>query len=239
MKIDKHHDKFLFNYLAKDAKNASDIVEAGNGFVVPGITAANCESVDDGVKMVLDFKEITDVVSVGLGDQGNPNNWSKVLHIAAGSSPGHINQPFERAAFSLGYLQTLKKEQIVNALVMPTGEVGRVQLAQSHLVLKVEEFVELAVSMGIHSIKFMPLNGTVHLEELIKLTEIASKYGIKGVEPAGGITPDNIVDILEGVKHIDIEFFMPHIFGSAIDPVTGNTSVEIVQYIYQEVEKLR
>src|SRR5690625_3990653 len=93
--------------------------------------------------------------------------------------------------------------------------------------------------MGIHSIKFMPLNGTVHLEELIKLTEIASKYGIKGVEPAGGITPDNIVDILEGVKHIDIEFFMPHIFGSAIDPVTVNTSIEIVQYIYKEEEQLR
>lgn len=70
------------------------------------------------------------------------------------------------------------------------------------------------------------------------LTRIASAYGIRGVEPAGGINLDNIKQISDGVKGIDIEFFMPHLFGSSIDPKTDETIPAIVKKIYETVRDL-
>lgn len=236
--MDKLHDKFLFNYLAKDKKNAADIMEAGGGYVVPGIASDQYDSVKDAILKVQEFREITKTVSIGLGGDGNTQNWKKVLDIAIASNPGHINQPFETAPYSRGFLDAKGKKQLVNALVNPTGEKGKIQLANSKKVLHVEEFLEIASSLGIESIKLMPVKGIDHLDELIYLTKMASVYGIRGVEPAGGINLNNIKQIIDGVKDIDIEFFMPHIFGSAIDSKTGETIPDTVKEIYKKVRDL-
>lgn len=235
---DKLYGKFLFNYLAKDMKNAADIMEAGGGYVVPGIASDQYNLINDAIKKVQELKTITKTVSIGLGDGGNTENWKKVLDIAIGSNPGHINQPFETASYTRGFLDGKGKKQLVNALVNPTGEKGKIQLANSKKVINVDEFLEIATSIGIESIKLMPVNGIDHLDELIYLTEMASVYGIKGVEPAGGINLNNIKQIIDGVKNIDIEFFMPHIFGSTIDPKTGETIPDAVKEIYKKVKDL-
>ena len=233
----KLHEKFLFNFLAFDAENAATIMEAGSGYVVPGIVSDQYETVELASEKVKALQTVTDMVSVGLGGGGNTANWKKVLDIALVSQPGHINQPFETAVYAKGYLEGAHiKDQIVNALVKPTGHVGTIQLAQTGKVLEVEMFVDIAVSLGIDSIKMMPVKGTQHIEELIYLTKVAADKGIRGVEPAGGIDSSNIKDITLGVKDIDIDYFMPHIFGSSVDKETGKTIPEIVREIVTIVE---
>ncbi|WP_088052688.1 KDGP aldolase [Virgibacillus dakarensis] len=236
---EKLFDKFLFNFLASDAANAADIMEAGSGYVVPGIVSDKFNSVAEAAKKVKELKSVAKVVSIGLGGGGNTANWKKVLDIASASLPGHLNQPFETAAYAKGFLDGKNNsKQLVNALVQPTGEVGKVRLANSGNVLQVDEFIDIVVSLGIESIKMMPVKGTQHIDELIYLTKLAAKKGIRGVEPAGGIDAGNIKAIIEGVKDMNIEFFMPHIFGSTIDKETGKTIPAKVREIIGIVEEL-
>lgn len=234
----KLHGKFLFNFLAKDMKNASDIMEAGNGYVVPGIASDQYNSTNDALAKVQEFKTVTNTISIGLGGGGDTGNWRRALEIAVPSDAGHLNQPFETASYAQGFLEGKEQKQLVNALVTPTGEIGKIQLAYSKKIINVEQFLEIASGMGITSIKLMPVNGIEHLDELVYLTKMASAYGFKGVEPAGGLNLNNIKQVAESVKHIDIEFFMPHIFGSAIDTKTGETIPETVNMIYTKVEGL-
>lgn len=219
----KLYDKFLFNFLASDGKNAADVMEAGQGYVVPGIVSDQFSSIESAAEKVRELKTVADTVSVGLGGGGNTDNWKRVLDISAASQPGHLNQPFETASYTKGFLEGYKVPyQLVNALVKPTGQVGEIQLS-SGSIINVEEFLEIAVALGIESIKMMPVKGAQHLEELIYLTKKAASKGIRGVEPAGGIDISNISNIIDGIKGIDIELFMPHIFGSTIDKKTGKT----------------
>lgn len=235
----KLYDKFLFNFLAKDASNASDVMEAANGFVVPGIVSDQYNSIEEAAIVVEDIKTVASRVSIGLGGGGNTENWKRVLDIAVISEPGHLNQPFETAIYTKGFLDGKGiSDQLVNALVQPTGEVGKIKLATTGQVYQVEEFLEIAKSLGVESIKMMPIKGRQHLEELIYLTKVAAEKGFRGVEPAGGIDESNIGDILKGVWDIDIEFFMPHIFGSTIDKETGLTIPTKVKEIYLAVEGL-
>nr|WP_223593894.1 KDGP aldolase [Neobacillus bataviensis] len=228
-KLKKMDDFLLFNFLAKDKDNAAAIIEAGDGYIVPGIVSSDFESIEDGIKKVKELKEAAPVVSIGLGDNGNPANWGKVLAIAEGSDPGHINQPFEKSSYSSGYLKAKGLNQAINGLVSPAGKVGYVKVAGMEM--KVENLVDLALSMEINSIKFMPLKGTTHLEELIYLCRVAAEKGITAIEPAGGISADNIVSIVNGVRETGIPVFMPHIFGSAVDKTTGRTIPEEVAKI--------
>lgn len=232
----KLYDKFLFNFLASDGENAADIMEAGRGYVVPGIVSNGFVSIEDAADKVHELKAVAEVISVGLGGGGNTANWKRVLDISAVSQPGHLNQPFEKASYTKGFLDGHHApNQLVNGLVKPTGTVGEIQLT-SGLIIKVEEFIEVAVALGIQSIKMMPVKGVQHLEELIYLTEKAAGKGIQGIEPAGGIDASNIRDIIDGVRNIDIAFFMPHIFGSTIDKKTGKTIPGKVQEILEMVE---
>lgn len=229
-------DNFLlFNFLAKDKENAKEIIEAGDGFVVPGIVSSDFENIEDAVNKVKELKEVAPMISIGLGNGGDTSNWKKVLQIAEHSNPGHINQPFEKTSYSMGYLNGTGLEQAVNGLVAPTGKIGFVKLTSGQE-LTVEEFVNLAVMLGVQSIKFMPVNGLVHLDELVYLTTVAADRGIKAIEPAGGISADNIVEMVKAVEPTGIELFMPHIFGSSIDKATGRTKPEEVRKIVQLVK---
>ncbi|MGG0718327.1 KDGP aldolase [Robertmurraya massiliosenegalensis] len=233
---DKLFDFVLFNFLAKDKENVQDIMDAGKGFVVPGIVASDFSIIEEGASKVKELKEVVDIVSIGLGGGGDPMYAKRVLDIAAFSNPGHINQPFESAIYARGFLDGKgTSPQLVNALVNPSGTIGTVKLP-SGLELKVEEFVEMALALEVESIKFMPLSGEVHLEELVYLTKVAARKGIRGIEPAGGISKSNIKTIINAVKNIEIEFFMPHIFGSTIDQATGKTIPTEVAKILHSLE---
>ncbi|WP_100010208.1 KDGP aldolase [Lentibacillus sediminis] len=238
MMKEKLHNKFLVNFLASDKKNAADIMEAGSGYVVPGIVSSNFETIEAAAAKVSELKTVSEVVSIGLGEGGNTANWKQVLEIAAASEAGHVNQPFEKAAYAKGFLDGSRPEnQLVNGLVQPTGERGKVRLALTGITLCVEEFLDIASIFGLGSIKMMPMNGTEHLQELVYITKAAEERGIRGVEPAGGIHADNISEIISAVKDINIEFFMPHIFGSTIDKETGKTIPHKVREIFSAIEE--
>ncbi|MBA4601453.1 oxo-acid lyase [Thermoactinomyces sp. AMNI-1] len=231
----KLYDFVLFNFLVKDKKNAEEVINAGRGFVIPGIIASEFDDIHAGARRVKEIKEVAELVSIGLGGGGNPEFAGRVVEIAALSNPGHINQPFERSSFARGYLEGIGNPQLVNALVVPSGHVGCIKL-YSGLEMKVEDFVEMAKAMGIESVKFMPLKGITHLDELVYLTKIAAKNGLRGIEPAGGINHTNIKRVINAVKDIDIEFFMPHIFGSTIDKESGRTIPAEVKKILLALE---
>ncbi|MCP8617338.1 KDGP aldolase [Salirhabdus salicampi] len=231
----KLHDFLLFNFLAIDEENAIDICEAGNGYIVPGIVASSYVNIEVAANKVKELKTVSNCVSIGLGGGGDVTNWAKVMEIAEQSDPGHINQPFEKASYVKGYLQGRGVPQVVNGLISPTGEVGIIQLS-SGVRMKVEEFMEVAHYIGIESIKVMPVKGKTHLHELVYITKVAAKQGIRAVEPAGGIEARNIKAIVDGIKNTGIELFMPHIFGSTIDKETGKTIPEKVKQILLEVE---
>jgi 2-dehydro-3-deoxy-phosphogluconate aldolase len=233
--LNKLDDFLLLNFLAKDRENAAEIIGAGDGYIVPGIVSSDFHSIEAGLEKVNELKEVSPVVSIGLGDGGNPENWEKVLKIASGSNPGHINQPFEKSSYSRGFLYGIGQGQVVNGLVSPSGKVGTVKVAGVEL--KAEDLVDLAISMGVVSIKFMPLKGTTHLEELVYLCRVAAEKGIQSVEPAGGISADNIVEIVDAVRETGISLFMPHIFGSTIDKQTGRTLPEQVRKIVNLVRR--
>lgn len=230
--LNKIDDFLLFNFLAKDKQNAKELIEAGAGYIVPGIVSSDFENIEDGIAKVVELKEVAPVVSIGLGDGGNPENWEKVLKIAEGSNPGHLNQPFEKSSYSRGYLKAKGLNQVVNGLVAPAGKVGYVKLAGFEM--KVEDLVDMAKSMGIESIKFMPLKGMTHLEELVYLCKVAAEKEITAIEPAGGISAENIFDIVQAVQGTGIPLFMPHIFGSTLDKETGRTiPAEVTKIIDQ------
>lgn len=228
-------DFLLFNFLAKDEHNLADIVDAGQGYIIPGVTAAD-HDVSEAVQKIKTFKKLVDVVSVGLGGNGNVDNWRKALEIAALSDAGHINQPFETASFAMGYLEGQQTSQWVNALVSPSGKIGTVCLSSGKEV-HTEWLVEIVKALGIPSIKMMPVKGVTHLDELVNLTQLAAAKGIRAIEPAGGISEENIKEIVNSVQNSGIELFIPHIFGSAIHPATKETIPEKVATMIQKASE--
>ncbi|MFC4619064.1 KDGP aldolase [Camelliibacillus cellulosilyticus] len=224
----------FFNFLAKDKENAEAIVAAGDGLVVPGIAAADFSSVTDAVKVVKRLKEAAPIVSIGLGGDGNIENWRKVLDIAEAANPGHINQPFNTAAYARGYLDAKGHPHIVNALVRPSGTVGTILLPNGQE-MAVDFFAALANDLGIQSVKLMPVKGLKHLEELVALSSALAAVGVQGIEPAGGIQPEHIKPMYEAVRKTGIQWMMPHIFGAAIDKETGRTIPDVVHGMINSV----
>lgn len=232
---EKLYGKFMFNFLAANRKNAADIMEAGRGYVVPGITSEQFVSVSEAVQKVKELKSVTSLVAVGLGGGGKFVNWKKVLDISLATQPGHLNQPFEKAAYAKGFLASKNiAEQVVNALVWTTGTVGKIKLS-SGSTIEVDAFLEIAKALDIESIKLMPIHSQ-NLDELVYLTERAAAIGIRGIEIAGDIDKHNIKQIIDCIMPIDIEFFMPHIFTPLIDQTTGETMPEKVKELLSLVE---
>ena len=74
MLTNRLNDFILFNFLAKDVTNLKAIMEAGQGYIIPGITAHDHE-IQDAVRIIHEFKNLVETVSVGLGGNGNKDNW--------------------------------------------------------------------------------------------------------------------------------------------------------------------
>lgn len=213
--LERFEERLLVNVLAEDEKNAAAVLEAGDGYVVPGIAAADFPEIDGAVERVLSLKKAAPAVSVGLGGGGSFREWERVLKIAERARPEHINQPFEKAPFVQGYLAAEGIHPVINALVSPAGEIGKVRLATG-MEMEAERFLDLAAALGIVSVKVMPVNGLAHLEELVFIAEAAAKRGIRGIEPAGGIKSEHLPVLYQVLKKTKIELIMPHIFGDVL-----------------------
>ncbi|WP_066497448.1 2-dehydro-3-deoxy-phosphogluconate aldolase [Abyssisolibacter fermentans] len=244
-KFNFYKDKVALNLLAKDLENAKDVAKVLDGNVVIGILSKNFNTVEEAVTYAKRFLEELPVISIGLG-AGDPNQWKMAAEIASETDPGHVNQVFTTAAYTAGLLKGKEcKNTIVNALISPTGEVGKVKISTGPLSSDAKEAVvdvDTALSMlkdaGVNSIKFFHMKGTKHLEELKEVAKACVRVGIPLIEPTGGIEVENIYDIVKTCVDAGCDKVIPHVYSSAIDKETGLTDLDIVKKLYDEIKKV-
>lgn len=227
--------RIQLNVLAKDANNAKRIVEAAQGNVYVGLMVKNFATVEAAVAAVHEFQQAGVPVSVGLG-AGDPAMWKKVADVAVQTKPAHVNQVFPAAGYTLGALQSAgSPHSIVNALITPSGTPGQVIITTGPQSEALKETVScdaaaaMLAEIGVHSVKFYPIGGTAHLDEVAAMVKAAVKHRIKIFEPTGGIDTHTIGQIIEVCAEHGAEQIIPHVYTSIIDKATGLTRIEDVK----------
>ncbi|MPW25585.1 oxo-acid lyase [Alkalibaculum sp. M08DMB] len=244
-KFSFYKNKVAVNLLARDLENAKEVQEVLDGHVVIGILSKNFKTVEEGVGYVKTYQKDINTISIGLGD-GDPNQWKMAAEIAAETDPGHVNQVFPTAAFTLGLLEGKGcKSTVVNALIRPTGEPGKVIISTGSSSSQMEEAVvssKVALGMlkdaGLMSVKFFNIGGLKYIDDLKNIAKTAVQVGIPIIEPTGGISLVNIKSIVKVCLDAGIEIVIPHVYSSAIDEKTGLTNPIIVKKIYDEIQSL-
>ncbi|MFJ7734791.1 KDGP aldolase [Lysinibacillus sp. NPDC097287] len=231
----------VFNVLAKDLKNAQELVEIARDRVLVGVMVKDFPTEGAAIQLIKEFKENSIPVSVGLG-AGDPTMWRKVATVSVATLPNHINQIFPATGYTLGRMeQSTGKAPMINALVEPTGIPGKVYIATGPISSAYRESVtcELAAVMiaelGIPSVKFYSIEGDKRLDELAAMTKAASKAGIKIIEPTGGITLDNVHKVVQICLENGAEIVIPHLYTSIIDKDTGETKPSVLKQLVEMV----
>lgn len=248
MNLDKfsfYKNKVVVNLLARDLENAKEVQDVLNGHVVIGILSKKFKTVEEGVRYVKTYQKDINTISIGLGD-GDPNQWKMAADIAAETDPGHVNQVFPTAAFTLGLLEGKGcKSTVVNALIRPTGEPGKVIISTGATSSQIEEAIvssKVALGMlkdsGLMSVKFFNMGGLKYINDLKNIAETAAQVGIPIIEPTGGISLENIKILVKVCLDAGCEKVIPHVYSSAIDKETGLTNPVIVNRIYDEIKSL-
>ncbi|MEK3996500.1 KDGP aldolase [Psychrobacillus sp. FSL K6-2365] len=231
--------RVIFNVLAKDLKNAKELVQIAGDRVLVGVMVKNFPTEEAAIQLVKEFKGNNIPVSVGLG-AGDPAMWKKVTEVSVATLPDHINQVFPASGYTLGRLeQTTENVPLINSMIEPTGTPGQVYISTGPLSSAHREKVtcELAATMiaemGIPSIKFYPIEGVKYLDELAEMTQAASKVGIKIIEPTGGIDLSNVHEIVQICLENGAELVIPHLYSSLIDKETGETKSSAMKQLVE------
>lgn len=189
----------------------------GDVFLV-GVMAKTFPDISQGCKVVGKLQTAGIRVSAGLGG-GSPQQWERALKLALNSHTEHLNQIFPAAALSQCLLLQNGGRTIVNALVRPSGKEGEVIIGTGPLsdsiysAVSVRTAAAMLKETGVSSIKLYPIEGVVHFRELEAVARAAAEFDMM-LEPTGGISPENVGQVVRiclnaGVKHI-----MPHLYGS-------------------------
>jgi len=217
------------NLLAKDRKNALDIVEATEGQVYIGIMVKNFKSIDEAVEQILEFQQAKIPVSVGLG-AGDPMQWKRVVEAAVRTKPAHVNQVFPAAGYTLAALKGVGSDHtIVNALIRPASGPGQVSICTGPESQKFQDVIscDAAAAMlreiGVHSVKFYPIEGQSRLDEVAEMVKDAVRQGITIFEPTGGIDIHSVHRVVEVCAENGAKMIIPHIYSAFVDKVTGLT----------------
>jgi 2-dehydro-3-deoxy-phosphogluconate aldolase len=238
------NEKVVINCLAEDIQNAKEVYEAGEGHIAIGLLSTRYPTIEENVAEVTKFQEAIPLVSIGLGG-GSPKQWRMAAQIAAQTDPGHVNQVFPASGYTLGLLEGNGcQHTLVNALISPTGTKGKVKINTGVHSESVTDQIDLETALlmlkdiGLKSVKYFHMKGLTHLDELRVVAEGCKSVGIDMIEPTGGLSPENIKDVVKvclesGVKHI-----MPHVYSSIIDPESGNTKPKQVAGMIQTVKAL-
>ncbi|MBU2702739.1 2-dehydro-3-deoxy-phosphogluconate aldolase [Sporomusaceae bacterium BoRhaA] len=240
-----YQDRVAVNFLAKDPENAKNVVDAMEGNAVIGLLSKNFATMTEAVEMAKKYLKKIPVLSIGLG-AGDPKQWSIVADIAAELDPGHVNQVYTAAGYTVGLLKGKGCDHtFVNALISPTGTIGKVKIstgAESNKMTEVLADIDTAVMMlkevGVQSIKFFNMAGLKHIEELKAVAESCVRMGMPVLEPTGGIGLENIREIVKVCMDAGCPKVIPHVYSSAIDKKTGLTEIQIVRQIYEEIKKI-
>lgn len=233
------------NLLAKDAKNAKEVAEAVEGSAAIGVLVKEFIRLEDAIARVLEIKEATGVVSVGLG-AGDPTQWEKVIEVAAATDPGHVNQIFPAAAYTVGYLKAKGlKDNIVNALVSPSGRPGEVIIStgpasgkNKPALVPAETAATMLAEIGVNSVKFFPVGGDSRLEEVRAMAYATARAGIPIFEPTGGVDENNIGALVRTCLEAGCQVVIPHVYTAIVDKKTGLTDPQAARSLLTAIKKV-
>lgn len=240
-----YQNRVAVNFLARDPKNAKEVYDAMDGNAIIGLLSSQFDTTEAAIEMGKAYLKEIPVLSIGLGN-GDPKQWHAVAEIASSLDSGHANQVFPAAGYTKGMLDARKcNSTFVNALVRPTGTPGIVEIStgpnsqdQEKALVAVETAIAMLKEVGVSSVKFFHMKGLTHLEELKVVAEASAKLGMPVIEPTGGITPENVAEIVKVCLDAGVERIVPHIYGSVIDKNTGKTNTDLVKKAYQEIQNL-
>lgn len=241
-RLNFYKGRVCLNVLGNSLKNAEEIVEAAEGYVVVGVLSANYKSTESAVEDMKKYQEVTkDRLSVGLG-AGNPNQCYMVSEISSVIKPAHINQVFS----AVGMTRAALKESTgwINSLISPSGTPGLVNIATGPLsskeekaLIPVKTAIALIKEMGGNSIKFFPMGGLKTIDEFRVVARECALAGFS-LEPTGGIDLENFKSIMEVAIEEGVEKIIPHVYSSIIDKNTGDTKPEDVKNLLTMIKKL-
>ncbi len=244
-KVKFYKNRVCINCLAGNLQNAKEVVEVLEGAGCVGLMSASFPTIAEGVKEVKSWLKELPCVSVGLG-AGDPKYSLNAALIAAETDPGHVNQTFPYVGFTSGYFKAKNVQNtLINALVSPTGIVGKVRVATGPLsykekdgILDVESAIAMIMEMGGASVKFYPMNALEYIDEFRYIVKASVKMGLKLIEPTGGITADNLAIITAVALEEGMEQCMPHIYTSIIDKNTGLTRIDALKKIFADIKAI-
>jgi 2-dehydro-3-deoxy-phosphogluconate aldolase len=129
-------------------------------------------------------------------------------------------------------------------LISPTGTIGKVKVNTGVHSESVADQVDLTAALlmlkdiGLKSVKFFHMKGRTYLEELQAVAKECKSVGIEMIEPTGGLSPENIRDIVEVCLESGVKYIMPHVYSSIIDKKSGRTRPEEVAEMIQSLKVL-
>ena len=238
-----YKDRVMLNVLGGSLENAKEVYEAGEKHVLVGVLSANYPTVEAAVEDMAKYNEVLEGnLSVGLGG-GNPAQWKAVGDIARQIKANHYNQVFTAVSYTRANVGN--DEAIINCLVSPSGEPGKVVIstgplskdARNPAVVDVETAIAMIKDMGGSSIKFFPMKGLACKEELKAVAKACAENDLM-LEPTGGIDLENFEEIVQIIVDAGVKRFIPHVYSSIVDKQTGNTRPEDVRTLLDIIKKL-
>lgn len=225
------------NCLAKDLENAREILKATNNNALIGILTKNFENFDECVKTIkLWSKELNGSVSIGLGG-GDPKQAYMVTQISGLVNVDHINQVFPEVPATRN--NTKNKNAIINSLISPSGTPGKVIISTGPLSCKAEKIIGnintvslMVKEMGGNALKFFNMKNMLTDDELFEVAKSCAKNNLI-LEITGGISLSNIQRYLTIAKKANVKKVIPHIYGSIIDPISGETNLHKIRQLWK------
>lgn len=241
--IDFYKNRVAINCLGGSLENAKEIYEAAEKHVVVGVLSANYPDIPLAIEDMEKYNQALDNnLSVGLGG-GNPLQWKAVAEIGRKVKANHYNQVFT----AVGYTRATvgNDEAVINCLVSPSGIPGKVIISTGPLSKKSSEpaiidnktAIDIIRDMGGSSVKFFPMHGLAHRDELEALAEDCAEKDFM-LEPTGGIDLDNFKEILKIILSAGVPKTIPHVYSSIIDKETGMTNIEDVRKLLAIIKEL-
>jgi len=217
----------LLNVQASTVDGAAAVTGRYGTRVLVGVVARDFADPAGGADHIRALQARGVRVSAGLGD-GAADQWEQALKMAMLARPCHLNQIFPAAALSQRVLQAAGAPTVVNALVRPSGTPGLVCVATGPVSqraaggrLPVGAALDMLAEVGVGSVKLFPIEGAARLAELQAVAAAVAERDM-ALEPTGGITPQNLPDVLATCLDAGVTRLMPHLYGSVKDPATGD-----------------
>jgi 2-dehydro-3-deoxy-phosphogluconate aldolase len=241
-----YQNKIALNLLAKNPENAREVWEATEGHALVGVMLADYPTVEAAVAQIRALQAILPVVSVGMG-AGDPKQWHRVVQASLETDPGHINQVFPAASYTIGalYARGIQSTNVVNAMVTPSGTPGKVFISTGPISqggapaeVTCEVAAALMADVGVDSVKFFPIKGDTRLDEVKAMAKAAAAAGIPVFEPTGGILVKNVAKVVEACLEAGSQVVIPHIYTAIVDPETGLTRPHEAAALLAEIRRV-